>query len=227
MPATARPARADVTECIPWLMALESVTQPGAAGRSVTPDPQPKPGAPRAVQTARSASAQRPQRSAAAGTSAPRWSMDISALRARRPVAEAADRGSPDAKALLPAPGQPGRAGQPPRKAVTDSASSMSGRGRTMRRTCDPSEVSLTPRKAAYLNSAADKVCYQLPKTLPLEQDLSRRAEIAYPARHVISCGRCQEHAEVEKIEAGGFNAGGGSRSGSPVSSGDGVEGPS
>ncbi len=163
VPATARSAGADVTECIPWMMALESVTQPGAAGRSVTPDRQPKPGALRAVQTARSASAQRPQRSAAAGASAPRWSIDVSALRARQPVTETVDRPSPDSKALLPAPGQLGSAGQPPRKGVTDSASSMSGRGRTMRRTCDPSEVSLTPRKAAYLSSAADKVCRYFP----------------------------------------------------------------
>ena len=159
VPATARPAGADVTECIPWLMALETAAQPGA-GRSVTPDPQPPPSALRAAQTARSASAQRPQRTATGGASAPRWSMDVSALRARRPAAETAGRAGPDAKALLPAAGQLGRAGQSLCKTVTDSASSMNGRGRTMRRTCDPSEVTLTPRKAAYLSSAADKVCY-------------------------------------------------------------------
>ena len=203
VPATAMPAGANVTECIPWLMALESVTQPAAAGRSVTPDPQPKHGSLRAVQTARSVSAQRLQRSAAAGASAPRWSIDVSALRARPPVTETADRASPDSKALLPAPGQLGRAGQAPRKTVTDSASSMSGRGRTMRRTCDPSEVSLTPRKAAYLSSAADKVCRQLLTILPLRQHLSQSTKTAYPGHHVISCSTCREHTEGKCFEAG------------------------
>ena len=193
VPATARAAEADVTECIPWLMALESVTQPGA-GRSVTPDPQPNSGALRAVQTARSASAQRTQRSAAPGASAARWSMDFTGpLRAARPVAEAAGRASPDIKAL-PAAGQLGRTGQRPCKAVIDSASSMSGRGRTMRRTCDPSEVSLTPRKAAYLSSAADKVC--CPGLVIMY--LSQKAELR--GWDTISCSTNQVHAGRERV---------------------------
>ena len=185
-----------MTECIPWLMALESVTQPGA-GRSVTPDPQPDPGALQAVHTARSASAQRPQRSAARGMSAARWSMDFSgALRVWQPGTEAASRASPDTK-TLPAAGQPGSNGQRPFKALMDSASSMSGRGRTMRRTCDPSEVSLTPCKAAYLSSAADKVCCpgRTQSTYHKEQDCGSEHQIRPYSRR-----RHQVHGGKERV---------------------------
>jgi len=74
-------------------------------------------------------------------------------LKERRSLPEPASKTSAEAK------GQPANVQPCPGRVVMDSASSMRGRGRTLRRTCDPSEVALTPQKAAYLNLSADKVC--------------------------------------------------------------------
>ena len=73
-------------------------------------------------------------------------------LKEQRSPPEPASKASAEAKAQ-PANGQPY-----PGRVFMDSASSMSGRGRTLRRTCDPSEVALTPQKAAFLNLSAEKV---------------------------------------------------------------------
>lgn len=79
----------------------------------------------------------------------------------RAAAAEATRNRSPGPRTAAPVAAAP-LLRQRSDKALMDSASSLSGRGRTLRRTCDPAEVKLTPRKAAHLSAAADKACTAL-----------------------------------------------------------------
>ena len=108
-------------------------------------------------QSSRLASAKRTQRSTAAPapepapTTAP--AVTTAAPKEECAAPESVGQASPGPKVVRGA----GQAGQRDGKAVMDSASSLTGRGRTLRRTVDPAEVDLTPRKRAFLTASVDK----------------------------------------------------------------------
>ena len=137
MTGTANPVGPNAAECIPWLSAL-----------GAKPVPKRTPQAPLTAAAATShglhaarasAPAQRAQQGAAAAS----------------PGACAATPAK-ERKASQPDAGQPGRGGQ---SMVTDSAGSMNGRGRTLRRTSDPTDIMLTPSKKLCLDTSVDKAC--------------------------------------------------------------------
>ena len=137
MTPPARPVGPNAAECIPWLSALGAKPAPKRSPQAPLTAAAAASHGPHAAQA--SAPAQRAQQGAA--TAAP-------AACAATPAKE---RLAPQADA-----GQPGRDGQ---SMVTDSAGSMNGRGRTLRRTSDPAEVMLTPSKKLCLDASVDKAC--------------------------------------------------------------------
>lgn len=170
LPKSARAAGPDVAECIPWLMAMGPggaaqgpKAQPAAAPMHTISAPAPPAAAAAEAaaalvpQSSRSVPAKSAQRSAAAPvpepapTPAPAGT--TAAPKERRAAPETVGQASPGPKAVSGA----GQAGQRGGKAVMDSASSLTGRGRTLRRTVDPAEVDLTPRNRAFLTASMDK----------------------------------------------------------------------
>lgn len=170
LPKSARAAGPDVAECIPWLMAMgPGVVAQGPKAQSAaaplrTVSASAPPAAPAAEaaaalvpQSSRLVLAKRTQRSTAAPAPepAPTPAPAVTTAPPEEPCTAPESDGqvSPGPKAV---PGA-GKAGQRDAKAVMDSASSLTGRGRTLRRTVDPAEVDLTPRKRAILTASVDK----------------------------------------------------------------------
>ena len=137
MTAPAKPVGPNAAECIPWLSALGAKAAPKRTSQA---------------SLAAAAAASQGPHAARAGVPAQRAQQGAAAAApAACAATPAKERPAPQADA-----GQPGRGGQ---SMVTDSAGSMNGRGRTLRRTCDPAEVVLTPTKKLCLNASVDKAC--------------------------------------------------------------------
>ena len=152
MPAPAKPVGPNAAECIPWLSALGAKAAPKKSRQG-----------PPAAAAAASCGPQ------AARASAPAKCVQQDAAAAAPAVCAATP-----AKERLPPQADAGQPGRGVQSVVTDSAGSMNGRGRTLRRTCDPAEVMLTPSKKLCLDASADKARVPSAQTSPSRRQQSR-----------------------------------------------------